>query len=317
MTHNPLFSVITPSLNQGRYIEKMILSVLAQEGVSFEHFIIDGGSTDHTLDILRKYKHLRWIFEPDTGIPQALNKGFQMARGDIIAWINSDDYYAPDAFKKAVAFFTQNPEACVWVGRAAVVDERGKLLFYQEEPEPRGFTHEGMVRFWENCTLPQPSVFFRRSVLEKVGLMDETLRYYMDYDFFLRLSREYAFCRTDEVLSCIGLHWEASSVRDIAKGQLRKALFRISRRYWGPKLSFRYYGHLFSYLNAWPGLAWKTYYDQFAFAVKRELGWDKPRTFSWSLFRRICPFACRYPLPAAVAALKFIFRKARSTERVS
>lgn len=305
----PFISVVTPSLNQAKYVRRCIDSVLNQRYSSFEHWVIDGASVDETQGILKSYSHLQWVSEPDSGIPQALNKALDRVRGEVIAWINSDDFYTPGTFEKVAQFFSQNPEACVWVGRAAVVDEHGRLLFYQEEPGPGGFTHGGMVRFWKNCTLPQPSVFFRRRVLEKMGGMDEALKYYMDYDFFLRLSREHTFYRTHEVLSCIGLHWGASSVRDIAKGRLHKALYKISRRYWGSKKNFRYWGHFFSYLTAWPGLAWKVYYDRFVFEIKRQTGWTRPEVISagslWNMRKQLI----RYPFPALFATFKFLCRR--------
>src|SRR3990167_2201074 len=125
----PAFSIITPSLNQGCFIEEVIQCVLAQQYASFEHIIIDGGSTDETVGILQRYQHLQWISELDEGKTQAINKGFGRVNGDILCWICADDYYLPGAFEKVAACFEKEPELKVVVGRAKVVDENGNWLF--------------------------------------------------------------------------------------------------------------------------------------------------------------------------------------------
>ena len=112
----PKISVITPSFNQGRFIEQTIQSVVSQGSNSFEHIVIDGGSTDETLEVLRRYPHLKWVSEADEGQSDALNKGFDMAQGEIIAWINSDDWYAPGTFHAVSKFFDENPNEDVVMG---------------------------------------------------------------------------------------------------------------------------------------------------------------------------------------------------------
>lgn len=298
-------SVITPSLNHGRFLERTIQSVLDQVCPESEHIVIDGGSTDSTLEILRSYPHLRWVSETGLGLSRALNKGFQMARGDVIAWINSDDFYMPGTFAKIADFFRGHPQVSVLVGRAVVVDEKGEFLFNQKEPGDEGFTHRGMVRFWRNPVLPQPSIFFRSTIFKKTGWMDESLRWHMDYDFFLRLSRDYEFRRSREFFSCIRLHPDAGSVHDIAAGCLRRALYRISKRYWDGS-------HFFSYWLAWPHTAWRAYYDRFVFAVKKKIGWKRPDTVSLSMVWRFREEIMKYPVPALVAASKNLFRRVRT-----
>jgi len=121
------FSVITPSFNQGEYIEQTIQSVLDQDYANFEHFVIDGGSTDQTISILNKYPHIQWISEKDKGQSDALNKGFKMAKGDIIAWINSDDWYETGAFKAVAKFFIQNPDKDIVMGDCNLIDDKGNF----------------------------------------------------------------------------------------------------------------------------------------------------------------------------------------------
>lgn len=293
-------SVVTPCLNQGAFVERTIRSVLQQKTPAWEHLVMDGGSTDGTIEILKRYPHLKWSSEKDNGISQALNKGLKKASGDVIAWINSDDVYSPDAFNTVTAFFEANPQAMVLVGRSHVIDLYDRILFDQQEPGPSGFVHRGMVRFWANPTLPQPSIFFKRSVLDKVGYADEALRGYMDYDLFLRMSRESPFHRTDDFLSSIRLHPGSGSVKDTASGRLQPALLSISRRYWtaADRRSFRFRR---------PAIAWKAYYDRFAFAVQAKLGWGRPR-LSPALAWRLRGEIARYPLAALAAALKAVLR---------
>lgn len=307
----PFISVVTPSLNQARYIEKTLQSVLDQHYPDFEHIVMDGNSQDGTTEILKKYSHLRWVSEPDNGIPEALNKAFKMAGGDIIAWINSDDHYTEGTFQKVASFFAQNPQAAVLVGRAAVIDEKGELLFYQEEPAQDGFAHAGMIRFWKHATLPQPSIFFRRSIFDEIGFLDEGLKSYMEYDFFLRLSRTHRFYRSEDIFSRICLHSESGSVKDIASGRLRKVLYQISRRYWGQRGSSTFYRHFFSYWFFWPRTIWKAYYDQFAFAIKKQSNWRRPEPVSMITIWRFRKQFLQYPLPAMVAACKSLFRRMR------
>jgi glycosyltransferase involved in cell wall biosynthesis len=165
----PKFSVITPSLNQADFIEQTISSVLAQHYPNFEHIVVDGGSSDRTLDILKKYPHLTWISERDKGQADALNKGFRMATGDIIAWINSDDWYEADVFETIAKWFMDNPDKNIIMGDCNLIDEQGrafsKVINYE-----RGFTE--LSRFWIGGSIPtQPAIFFRRSLLEEFAIL--------------------------------------------------------------------------------------------------------------------------------------------------
>lgn len=155
MPENPVFSVVTVSLNHGRFIEKNIRSVLAQDYPHFEHIIVDGGSTDETVDILKKYPHLKWTSESDRGQSHALNKGFARAKGDIIAWLNSDDYYAPKIFPVIAQALKDFP---IVMGGCEVVDLNSVPQLYVPNVERSWFD---LLKYWIAHASPsQPSVFF-------------------------------------------------------------------------------------------------------------------------------------------------------------
>jgi glycosyltransferase involved in cell wall biosynthesis len=182
------FSIITPTLNQSQYIEKTINSVLEQDYPDFEHIIIDGVSTDGTLEILKKYPHLKWISEKDSGQSNAINKGFRMATGDIVAWINSDDYYDSSVFKTVNDYFTRNSNSNFVYGDITYVDAQNKIV---EKHKGANLTYENLVK----CSdiIRQPSCFWKKCVIEKVGLLNENLHLVMDFDFFLRIGKQYTF----------------------------------------------------------------------------------------------------------------------------
>ena len=181
-------SVVTPSFNQAQFIERTIESVLKQSYQDFTYLICDGGSTDHTVEILeayhRKYPQLSYISEPDRGQTHAVNKGILATTGDIIAWINSDDVYLPDTFAKVVQAFTDNPEALLVYGNGCHIDEHDQFLNdYPVEPW-------NYQRLFQDCFLCQPAVFFKRSLVTEVGLLDESFQYSMDYEYWLRCAKK-------------------------------------------------------------------------------------------------------------------------------
>jgi glycosyltransferase involved in cell wall biosynthesis len=200
----PFFSVITPSFNQGQFIEQTIRSVLAQDYPYFEHLVFDGKSSDNTIEILQRFHHLRWTSEKDAGQSAALNKGFQLAKGEIIAWINSDDWYEPGAFASIGKFFSENPDKNVVMGNCNCIGANGEKLCVVVNKE-RGM--EQLRRYWKAKSIPtQPAVFFRRKLLEEVGLLDENLHYGMDYDLWLRLARRHRFFHIDQVVANYRFH---------------------------------------------------------------------------------------------------------------
>jgi glycosyltransferase involved in cell wall biosynthesis len=193
----PLVTVVTPSFNQGRFIRETIESVLAQNYPSIEYLVIDGGSTDETLGILKKYPgRFYWVSEKDKGQANAINKGWSRARGEILAWLNSDDVYLPGAISKAVAFLQDHPEVGTGYGEGYHIDEEDQVIErYPTEPFDR-------ERLKETCFICQPTVFIRRKVLEEVGFLDESLRYCMDYDLWFRMARKFKFGYLPEYLAC-------------------------------------------------------------------------------------------------------------------
>ena len=181
----PLVSVTTPTLNQDEFLRQAIDSVLAQTYPRIEYWVIDGGSNDATHEILRSYgDRLRWISEPDSGQSQAINKGFARSRGSIVAWLNSDDLYHPKAVERAVQLLESRPEVGLVYGRGALVDRGGETIRDFHEIEP--FNLWRLLHFQD--FILQPATFFRRGLVGKVGGLDESLHFGMDWDLWIKLS---------------------------------------------------------------------------------------------------------------------------------
>ena len=193
MNKDPTISIITVSYNQGDFIRQNIESVLQQDYPHIEHIIVDGGSTDNTLSILKEYPHLKWTSEPDRGQSHALNKGFVRARGDFLGWINSDDWLEPNCLRDVVEALKESP---VVMGMCEKSDRFGKRL--EVNPNvPRNFYD--ILKYWVMFSTPdQPGVFFRKSVLEAVKrsggtYLDEELDYCMDVELWLRIAKKFEF----------------------------------------------------------------------------------------------------------------------------
>jgi len=202
-TVRPVISVITPSFNQGRFIERTIRSVFNQRGdFDIEYFIADGGSTDETISILQAFEsdlknefnensdpkiEFGWVSEADQGQADAVNKGISKTHGEIIAWINSDDVYYPGAFQAVAQFFRENPQVDVVYGLCRHIDENDNII-EQYPTEPWDY-----ARLLETCFICQPGVFFRRMLIDLHGALDASLRYCMDYELWLRLGKAARF----------------------------------------------------------------------------------------------------------------------------
>ena len=183
----PLVSIVTPSYNKGAFIEETIMSVRKQGYPRIEHIVVDGGSTDTTLEILRKHADgLIWISEPDKGQSDAINKGWRMTKGEILAYLNADDTYTPWAVDTAVKFLAEHPDVDMVYGECNIINEQGKVIGQYPAAE---YDLDKMVH--GNNMIPQPTVFFRRYVLDDVGYLDNNLNLAMDYDFWIRIALKF------------------------------------------------------------------------------------------------------------------------------
>jgi cellulose synthase/poly-beta-1,6-N-acetylglucosamine synthase-like glycosyltransferase len=191
-------TIVTPSFNQGRFIRQTIESVLSQDYEDLEYIVVDGASTDGTLEILQEYDgRLKWISEPDEGQSDAINKGFKMATGDIVAWLNSDDTYEPGAVSAVISYFEQNPEVVLIYGEGNIIDEEGKKLHRFSATIP--FNLWALVHVWDYIL--QPATFFRKEALENVDYLNKELHWTMDWDLWLKLSTKYDVLYINEYLA--------------------------------------------------------------------------------------------------------------------
>jgi glycosyltransferase involved in cell wall biosynthesis len=211
----PKISIITPSLNQGRYLEKNICSVRDQSYRNIEHIIIDGGSTDESKSIISKYEsHLQyWVSEPDSGQSQAINKGFLKSSGEWLTWLNADDYYLPDAIECFVRCILENPQADWVVGNTIVVGENCSFMGrYIPRYQPDSPWYSYVAMRVGDTSLPQPSSFFSRKAWMTTGDLDESLRYAMDFDYWGRLAfAGYRPVRIDHDLAAFRMHVESKT----------------------------------------------------------------------------------------------------------
>jgi glycosyltransferase involved in cell wall biosynthesis len=221
------FSVITPSYNQGRYIGQTIESVLSQAGVEVEHWVIDGGSDDETVDVLARYASVRWISEPDRGQADALQKGLGRCRGDIVGWINSDDYYEHDCFRHVAEMFREPDVQWVIGNLAFVFDSTGTVLDSRTPPTSLGtlLTDPDILR--QQCT------FFRRTFLERAGGWNSRYHMTMDYDLWTRLARLAPPAMIDRRLAYFRMHADQKTSLRNVRTQMAE-LTEIMRREGAP-----------------------------------------------------------------------------------
>jgi glycosyltransferase involved in cell wall biosynthesis len=203
MKSTPLISIITPSFNQATFIGEALESVRLQNNQNCEHIVIDGMSTDGTIDLLhhqttRGRQNMVWISERDSGQSEALNKGFRRATGEIIGWLNSDDRYRADCFEYVVQAFEDNPDVDIIYGDYLMVDEAGKVLKIRREIEFNAF----ILLYHRILYIPTTATFFRRRIFDEGNWLDEKLQYAMDLEFFIRLSgRGYRFRHIPQLLA--------------------------------------------------------------------------------------------------------------------
>jgi len=213
MSSLPRITIITPSYNQGAFLERTILSVLNQGYSDLEYIIIDGGSTDESVSIIRKYESRLhyWSSGPDRGQTHAINEGLARAGGEVVNWLNSDDYLEPGAlFKVADAF--EHPETMIFAGYSTLHQPRGIVKKRTSGP---GLSLTDLL---SSGQIMQPSTFFRRSVFLQTGLLPESLHFMMDHYLWFRCLLKYpssAFVYTEEMLAHVEMHENAKSVKSL------------------------------------------------------------------------------------------------------
>lgn len=188
MVSSPAITIITPSYNQADFLEFAIRSVLAQDVHDLEYFVVDGGSTDGSVEIVRKYEDRLawWVSETDSGQAEAINKGFARAKGEFVAWLNSDDMYAPGMLNHAIGVLRAHPEVGLVFGNAVSIDEDGLPL---NEATFGDWSLEDLMAF---NIIWQPAVVFRKSVLEQAGYLNPEFHYMLDHHLWLRMARHTA-----------------------------------------------------------------------------------------------------------------------------
>jgi glycosyltransferase involved in cell wall biosynthesis len=209
MSDRPLVTIVTPSFNQAAFLEQTIESVLSQDYPHIEYMIIDGGSTDGSAAIIQRYapRLAYWHSRADRGQADAINQGWRRAKGEIVAYLNSDDYYfRTDAVSRVVRAFQQSPDAGLVHGEGHWVDVRGKILQTTSTAMPAQRLIDGLV------SLPQPAVFVHRTAMDRVGLFDETLHFALDKEYYLRVAGAFPIVSLREALACLRLHESSKSV---------------------------------------------------------------------------------------------------------
>jgi len=204
---NPFVTIVTPSFNKGEFIEETIQSVLKQTYKNIEYIVIDGGSTDDTLSILKRYP-LTWIQEPDAGQSDAINKGWRLAKGSILAYLNADDTYLPNTVEKVVNHFNEHPDCEMVYGDAIYTDEKGTLIKNHVAGE---FNLDDLLSCKDE--IPQPSVFIRKKVFEYLGGLDTHLKLAMDLDYWIQIGLRYKVDYIPEVLSKVKFYRDAASTK--------------------------------------------------------------------------------------------------------
>lgn len=234
----PLVSIVTPTRNQAQFLEGTMLSVLGQDYPAIEYLVLDGASTDGSLDVIKRYsKRLAfWRSEPDLGQTDALNKGFGHAKGEIFAWLNSDDIYLPGTVSRAAEFLSAHPEVGMVYGDANFINDTGQIVgrFPARQTDyhrlRRGYVH-----------IPQQAAFFRASLWRQVGPLDPGFFFAMDYDLWVRIARIASIVYLPEVWACFRLHQNAKTI--LSDERCWPEMIRVHRRDgggWFTPIVFKY-----------------------------------------------------------------------------
>ena len=229
--HLPKISLITPSYNQASFIEQTIESVLNQDYPNLEYIIMDGGSTDGTLDVLRRYEgRLIWKSEEDKGQSDAINKGLRLAGGEIVGYINSDDLCEKGALKKVGESFRENPRATWVCGKCRIIDENNREF----RRAITGFKNFWLKRYGYSRLLAinfisQPAVYWRRELLDDIGYLNCDLDYALDYEYWVRIGKKFEPMIIDEYLASFRIHARTKGTTGFMK-QFREEL-DVARRH--------------------------------------------------------------------------------------
>jgi len=202
--NKPLVSIITPVLNGNKYLEQTIQSVIDQAYGNIEYIIIDGGSTDGSLDTIKKYEDKidHWLSEPDSTMYTAINKGIKVASGVILAYLNSDDLYYPETVGVAVNYFQKHPDTELVYGNCSFIGPKGEFLYNYHYPK---YKWQAYACF-NSSSLAQPATFWRSSIHQKIGYFDASFKYAGDFDFFARAGKCCCFSRINKTLAKYRCH---------------------------------------------------------------------------------------------------------------
>ena len=229
----PRISIVTPSFNQGGFLETTIRSVLEQDYPNLEYIVVDGGSTDDSVDVIQRYSDRLawWVSEPDGGQVDAINKGFKRATGDILAYLNSDDIYLPGALRQVADFFEAHQDCGLVYGDYQLLDEQGNVIQQRRELD---FDYTMGCCIGMGIIIPQPAAFWTRAVFTQVGLFDPRLHYAMDADYWLRTAQVATIRHLPAWLAGFRLHAASKTGihQDSATAAYRREFEALLRRGW-------------------------------------------------------------------------------------
>ena len=279
----PKISIVTPSFNQGNFIEDTIQSVLSQNYPNLEYIVMDGGSSDATLRILKKYeKKLTWKSEKDRGQTDAINKGMRLASGEIRAYLNSDDVYEKGTLKKVAEFFLAYPSTHFLYGRGRLIDADGKHIgFYNDSQATTETLHGG-------CVISQPTTFWSEKTWKQVGEFDESYNYTMDYEYWVRVSKHFEMVYLPDVLASSRIHPDAKTSSQTQK--LYRDAVRVQKKYY----PFVHHDWIFTYSDGTVhALKHGTFFEKiqywlvlFSLSVILQLSWNRraPTKAMWKQY---------------------------------
>jgi len=227
----PKISLVTPSYNQGPFLEGAIRSVLGQGYPDLEYFVMDGGSSDDSVETLRRWSGelTGWVSEKDGGQASAIGKGLRRASGQVFGWLNADDRLVPGALDAVAKLWRENPSAAAWVGGCRRVDTAGHEL---STVYPRGLPAGNVADWGRSVFFYQPACFFSAEAYQRCGDVDEARRYAMDVDLFIRLQAQGSFVSSEQVLAQAIIHEEAKTQAERMRMHAETIAVQVDNGYW-------------------------------------------------------------------------------------